>query len=127
MVSVLWLFSQKKNTCEKYNPREVSYKSHIIKEWFNEGKLKIKLLKGPFSGLRQFLAAESPLKMIKNYFYLILKVLSVLKIFTLLSWLFGVLGKRLEKKSKVNFKTYDVTDWNKINKYNTHIAKYLKK
>ena len=42
---------------------------------------------------------ESPLKMMKNVFYFILKVLSVLKIFRLLSRLFGHVGKtaRLEK------------------------------
>ena len=36
---------------------------------------------------------ESPLKMMKNAFYFILKALFVLKIFELLSWLFGHLGK----------------------------------
>ena len=34
--------------------------------------------------------------------------------------------KRLDKKDMVNFKIYDVPDW-KTNKYNTHIAQYLKK
>ena len=36
---------------------------------------------------------ESPLKMMKNAFYFILKALSVLKIFTFLSQLFGHVGK----------------------------------
>ena len=36
---------------------------------------------------------ESPLKMIKNVFYFILKALFVLKIFKFLSWLFGHVGK----------------------------------
>ena len=36
---------------------------------------------------------ESPLKMMKNIFYFILKVLFVLKIFKFLSSLFGHLGK----------------------------------
>ena len=35
---------------------------------------------------------ESPLKVMKNGFYFILKFLSVLKIFKLLSWLFGHIG-----------------------------------
>ena len=36
---------------------------------------------------------ESPLKMVKNDFYFILKALSVLEIFKLLSWLFGHVEK----------------------------------
>ena len=45
--------------------------------------------KGVPPGLRQFLATESPLKMMKNPFYFTLKALFVLKIFIILSWLFG--------------------------------------
>ena len=41
------------------------------------------------SGLRQFLATESPLQMMKNGFYFTLKAIFVLKIFQSLSWLFG--------------------------------------
>ena len=41
--------------------------------------------KGVLSGLRQFLATEIPLKMMKNAFYYASKALSVLKIFTFLS------------------------------------------
>ena len=36
--------------------------------------------KGAFSGVRQFLATESPLKMMKKFFYFPLKALFVLKI-----------------------------------------------
>ena len=36
---------------------------------------------------------ESPFEMTKNAFYFILKVLSVLKVFKILSWLFGHVGK----------------------------------
>ena len=36
-----------------------------------------------------------------------------------------IIGKRLDKKAKVNFKSYDVTKWNTKN-YNKHIPKYLK-
>ena len=43
------------------------------------------LFKGSFSGLRQFLATESALKMTKNVFYFILKALLVLKILTFLA------------------------------------------
>ena len=80
-----------------------------------------RLLKGALSGPKQFLAAESPLKMMKNAFYFTPKALFVLKIFNFLSWLFGHAAKRLDKKNKVNFKFYDVTAW-LTNNCNTHIA-----
>ena len=54
--------------------------------------------------------SESPLKMMKNAFYFMLKA-----IFVLSFWL-----------CKVNFKICDVTDWT-TNNCNTHIAQYLKK
>ena len=41
--------------------------------------------KGALSGLRQFLATESPVKMMKNAFYFTLTALFVLKIFKFLS------------------------------------------
>ena len=47
----------------------------------------------------------------KNVFYFILKSLFVLEIFKFLSWLFGYVEERLDKKTKVNFKVYDITDW----------------
>ena len=74
-------------------------------------------IKGALSGLRQFLAIESPLKMMKNAFYFTLKALFVLKIFKFLSWIFGHVAKRLDKEDKVNFKFYFVTS-----KCNTHIV-----
>ena len=51
------------------------------------------LVKGAPSGLKQFLATENTLKMMKNAFYLILKALFVLKIFKFSSWLFGHVEK----------------------------------
>ena len=54
----------------------------------------------PFSGLRQFLTIEAPLK-----------VLFLLKIFAFLSWYFGYIEKRLDKEVNVIYKIYDVTDW----------------
>ena len=62
----------------------------------------------------------------KNAFYLILKTLLVLKIFTFLSWLFGCKEKQLHNKAMVYFKIYDVTDWT-AKDYNTHITQYHKK
>ena len=84
------------------------------------------VLKGTLSGLRQFLAAESPLKMMKNAFYFTSKALFVLKIFKFLPWLIGHVAKRLDKKDKVNFKFYDVTAWLTKN-CTTHIAQYFEK
>ena len=49
--------------------------------------------KGGLSGLRRILATESPLKVMKSAFYFILKALFVLKIFKLLSLLFGYVEK----------------------------------
>ena len=83
-------------------------------------------VKDPPSGLRQFLTTESPLKVMGNAFYFVLKAFSVLKIFKFLSWLFGHVGKRLHEKTKVNFKIYDATDWT-ANSSNTHIAQCRKK
>ena len=61
-------------------------------------------IRGTLSGLRQFLAAESPLKMTKNAFYFTSKVLFVLKIVKFFSSLFCHVAKRLAEKDKVNFK-----------------------
>ena len=65
---------------------------------------------------------ESPLKIMKNIFYFMLKALFVHKIlimtFVLTFW--------IDKKGMVNLKVYDVTDWT-INSSNTHIVQYLKK
>ena len=73
------------------------------------------------SDLRQFLAAKSPLKMMKNAFYFMSKALFVLKIFKFFPLYFGRVAKRLDKKDEVNFKFYDVTAW-LTNNSNTHIA-----
>ena len=40
--------------------------------------------------------------------------------------MFGHVEKQLDKKSKVDFKIYDVTNWITTN-YHTYIASYLKK
>ena len=54
--------------------------------------------KGALSGLRQFLATESPLKWMKNAFYFISKVRFVLKLLKFFSWFFDYAPKRLDKK-----------------------------
>ena len=75
----------------------------------------------------KFLTTENPLKMMKYiyYFYFMLKALFVLKIYKLLSWLFGHVGKWFDLKAKFNFKIYDVTEWTTYN-YNTYIPQYLR-
>ena len=90
--------------------------------------IKNEMIKGPIPGLRQFLTAECPLKMMKNAFYFRLKALFVPEIITFLSWLFGYVEERLDKKATVNFnfKTYDGTDWTP-DYYNTHITQCFKK
>ena len=52
-------------------------------------------VKGTLSGLWQFVTIENPLKMMKNGFSLTSKVLSVIKIFKSLSWLFGHVTKQV--------------------------------
>ena len=86
----------------------------------------LSLLKTALSGLRQFLAIEIPLKMMKNAFYFTSKALFALKIFKFLSSLFGFGAKQLDQKDKVNLKFHDVTTW-LINNCNTYIAQYLVK
>ena len=57
---------------------------------------------------------------------MMLKTFFILEIFTCFSWLFHYAEKRFDKKAKVNFEIYDVTD-PPINNYNKHITQYLKK
>ena len=57
----------------------------------------------------------------KNAFYFMLKVLFVYEMFTFLTWLFGYVEKRFDKKAMFNFKISDATDWT-TNNYNTHIT-----
>ena len=47
----------------------------------------------------------------KNIFYFLFKALFVLKIFPFLLWLFVYVEKWLDKKTRIIFKFYDVTDW----------------
>ena len=44
------------------------------------------------------------------FFFLMLKALFVLEMFTFLYWLFGYVEKRFDKDAKVDSKFYDVTD-----------------
>ena len=69
---------------------------------------------------------ESPLKMVNNAFYFILKAFFFLRMFKILSGLFGRVEKRLDQKDTVNFKIYDFTTW-LTNSYNIYIAQYFMK
>ena len=80
------------------------------------------LFKGTLSWLRQFLAAGSPLKMMKNAFHFTSKALFALKTLKFLSGLFGQAAKRLDKKDQVNLKFHDVKTWLTIICNNTNIA-----
>ena len=71
--------------------------------------------------LKQFLTIESPVEMTKHAIYFISSALFVLEIFKFLSWLFGYLEKRLDKKAMVSFSIYHVTDWT-TNNYNKHVT-----
>ena len=63
------------------------YRTTKILKYYHFSKLKkaINIFKGALSGLRQFLATESPLKTMKNPFYFTLEALFVLKVFKFLS------------------------------------------
>ena len=78
-------------------------------------------IKDAVSGLRKFLATESPFKMMRNAFCFTSKPLFLLKIFRFLSWFFVDVTERRDKKDHVNFKFYDVNAW-LTNNHNTHIA-----
>ena len=80
---------------------------------------KMLCLKCAVLGQKTFITNKSTFKMTKNAFYFTLKTRFDLEIFKLLSWLFGHVEKPLEKKDKINFKSYDVTIWTQI------IAKHI--
>ena len=89
-------------------------------------KKTCRVIKGTLAGLRQFLATESPLKMMENAFYFTSIGLFLLKIFKFLSWVFGLVAKLLDKKDKGNSKFYDITAW-LTNSLNICIAQYFEK
>ena len=68
-------------------------------------------VKDALVSLIRFLTTESPLKIMKNAFYVTLKILFVLKVFKCLSLLFDHVGKRLDWKDKVNFKIDEIVAW----------------
>ena len=65
------------------------------------------LIKGTLRGLRQFLATENPLRIIKNAFYFTLKAVSIINTFKFCSEFFDDVRNRLIRKLKLisNFMT----------------------
>ena len=84
---------------EKRNIRQTLFPLLVLlNDCFNFNML---FLKGALSGLRWFLATETPLKMMKNPFCFTLKALFVLKIFKFLFWLFGMYKHGLIRKARL--------------------------
>ena len=102
----------------------IPFSEAILTFWKNIIKKTWHLLKDAFSGLIKFLAAKSPLEMMKNAFYFTSKALFVLKIFKFLLWNFGHVAKLLDKKDQVIFKFFDVATW-LTNSCNTHVAIHI--
>ena len=67
---------------------------------------------------------QNPLNMM--FFISSEKLFSFLRYLQFCPDFFCYIGKQLDKKTKVNFRIYDVTNWN-TNNCNKHIARYLKK
>ena len=84
---------------------------------------RILSLKAYFQVWENFLATESPLKLLRNAFYFTSKALFVLKLFKFLSWLFGHVAQGLDKKDKVNFQFYDAATCTHITQY-TYYTKF---
>ena len=81
--------------------------SHLLSKQEESFFLKVGL--SPFKKVGFICFKISPLKMMKNLF--MLKALFVLIYLTFCHDFCDHLGKRLHKKTKVNFKIFDVTDW----------------
>ena len=65
----------------------------------------------PFKNVVFICFNEISLKVMKNAFHFILRALFVVKIFNFCPDFLGHVGKRLDRKGKVNLKIYDVIDW----------------
>ena len=73
----------------------------------------------PFKKVAFICFNENPLKMMKNAFSFHVKS-------SFCPDVFDHVGKRLNRKTQVNFKIYDVKNW-EVSIYNTYTAKYPKK
>ena len=70
--------------------------------------------------LKVIFCFKSPLQIMKNGSYFILKAVFVPNILNFLSWLSPMQKKRLDQKDTVNFTFYDIANWLK-NNYNLNI------
>ena len=95
---------------EKFCEEKYTVGLFLKNVWENKCVRSEEIVKGTFSGLRQFLATERPLKMMKNAFYFTSDALFVLKMFKFLSCL----------------DLCDIPAWLR-NNCNTHISQYLEK
>ena len=95
-----------------YVPKRIQKRDYLtLKHEVHSLSHKKTKLKGALSGLRQFLAIASQLKMMRNAFYFTLKALFVLEIFQILFWVFGYVGIQHDERAKVNFKISYVSNW----------------
>ena len=79
------------------------------------------LIKSPLSGLKQFLPIKSFWKIIEKNFSITLKALLFSRYLNVCSDFLGHVEKQLYKKAKLDFKIYNVINW-ETNNYNTHIS-----
>ena len=88
--------------CIRTGYRKIRTRKNSVFGYFSRSEITSRvLLKVRFSPSKKFVLVyfnESPLKMIKNAFYFMLKALFVFEIFTFLSWLFGYVEYDLIRK-----------------------------
>ena len=118
-------YKKNENTKEPQN-RFNCHKSNILYLSLHVSHIAFKMGLSPSKKVVFICFNERLWKIMNNALYFILKALFVLEIFQYLFWLFGYVGKRLDKKAKVNSKICDVTNWI-TNNYKKHIARSLKK
>ena len=91
--------------------------------WKKISKTQESEFKGRLSGLRQFLATENHLKLMKNVFYFTLTSLFILKISEFLSWRFGQVWKAMQAMILVtcllgnSYKLWYTLFWKEICKF----------
>ena len=86
------------SNCATPSEKISKYLDHILKPAMQENWSYIKVGLSPFKKIFAICLIESPLEMIKNAFYFILKALFHIKIFKFLPRLFGHVGKGLIRK-----------------------------
>ena len=103
---------------------ELSIRKSFVFNFWKKQCVICKYFKSPLSGLRQFLATESPVKTMKNAFFLRQKLFSFSRYLSFCLDFLVVYRNGMIKKE--NFKVHDVTV-GLTNNQNTHIAQYHEK